>query len=122
MSRPLRVLFLCVANSARSLMAEALLRHAGGEAYAVFSAGSQPSQPDPRALAALEQVGVAVAGLRSKAVDEFADEHFDYVITLCDKSALECAALPQADESNALRAKSQPGNNAPFWRGVRVEA
>ena len=113
MSRPLRVLFLCVANSARSLMAEALLRHAGGEAYAVFSAGSQPSQPDPRALAALEQVGVAVAGLRSKAVDEFADEHFDYVITLCDKSALECAALPQADETLAWHFEDPADSHQP---------
>ena len=113
MKRPLRVLFLCVANSARSLMAEALLRHAGGEQYQVFSAGSRPGSPDPRALAALDQVGIATAGLRSKGIDEFAGEHFDYVITLCDKQALECAALPQADEVLAWHFEDPAASSQP---------
>ena len=113
MSRPLRVLFLCVANSARSLMAEALLQHAGGGQYAVCSAGSQPGQPDPRALAALELAGVAVVGLRSKSIEEFAGEHFDYVITLCDKHALECAALPPADEYLAWHFEDPADSHQP---------
>ena len=96
MSRALKVLFLCVANSARSQMAEALLRNSGGARYQAFSAGSQPAQVDPRALAALEHAGIPSEGLHSKSVDSFAGDRFDYVITLCDKSALECAALPQA--------------------------
>jgi len=113
MSRSLRVLFLCVANSARSLMAEALLRHAGGERYQVFSAGSQPTQADPRALAALQQAGIDSTGLVSKSIDQFAGEHFDYVITLCDKQALECAALPQADEVLAWHFEDPAGTAQP---------
>ncbi|GAB3372767.1 arsenate reductase ArsC [Azotobacter armeniacus] len=98
MSNKTRVLFVCVANSARSQMAEALLRHTASDHFEACSAGSQPSQVDPRALAALEQLGVSTEGLRSKALDELAGESFDYVITLCDKSALECHTLPGAGE------------------------
>ena len=97
MSQPVRVLFLCVANSARSLMAEALLRQAGGADYQVFSAGSQPGQPDPRALQALAAERVPVDGLYSKSITSLAGEHFDCVITLCDQQALECATLPAGD-------------------------
>lgn len=93
-----RVLFLCVANSARSQMAEALLRHTAPDGYEVVSAGTQPNDVDRRARLALEQFGVATDGLRSKALDEFAGEHFDYVITLCDPSAFECSTLPGAGE------------------------
>lgn len=98
MSYKTRVLFVCVANSARSQMAEALLRHTDGEHFAAFSAGTAPAMVDPRALSALEQLGVATDDLHSKSLDEFAGERFDYVITLCDKSALECQALPGAGE------------------------
>ncbi|MGV6474554.1 arsenate reductase ArsC [Azotobacter vinelandii] len=98
MSYKTRVLFVCVANSARSLMAEALLRHTDGNHFAAFSAGTAPASVDPRALSALEQLGVATDDLHSKSLDEFAGERFDYVITLCDKAALECHALPGAGE------------------------
>lgn len=98
MSYKTRVLFVCVANSARSQMAEALLRHTDGEHFAAFSAGSAPRRVDPRALSALEQLGIATDELRSKSLDEFAGERFDYVVTLCDKSALECQALPGVGE------------------------
>jgi ArsR family transcriptional regulator len=98
MSYKTRVLFVCVANSARSQMAEALLRHTDGEHFAAFSAGTAPTATDPRALSALEHLGVATDDLHSKSLDEFAGERFDYVVTLCDKSALECQALPGAGE------------------------
>lgn len=98
MTSKTRVLFLCVANSARSQMAEALLRHTDPEGYEVFSAGIQPDEVDRRARLALEQLGVASDGLRSKSLDEFAGERFDYVITLCDKAAFECSTLPGAGE------------------------
>lgn len=93
-----RVLFLCVANAARSQMAEALLRHTDPEGYEVCSAGTQPSAVDPRARMALEQVGVSTNGLHSKALEQFDGQQFDYVITLCDKSAFECSTLPGAGE------------------------
>ncbi|HLD65551.1 MAG TPA: arsenate reductase ArsC [Pseudomonas sp.] len=98
MTRKARVLFLCVANSARSQMAEALLRHTAPEDYEAFSAGIRPSELDRRAELALEQLGVSTAGLRSKSLDEFAGEYFDHVITLCDKAAFECSTLPGAGE------------------------
>lgn len=98
MTSKTRVLFLCVANSARSQMAEALLRHTAADGYEAFSAGTLPGEVDPRARLALEQLGVGSDELRSKSLDEYAGEHFDYVITLCDKSAFECSTLPAADE------------------------
>ena len=91
-----RVLFLCVANAARSQMAEALLRHTDPDGYEVCSAGTQPSAVDPRARLALEQLGVSTDGLHSKALEQFDGQQFDYVITLCDKSAFECSTLPVA--------------------------
>ena len=98
MTSKTRVLFLCVANSARSQMAEALLRHMAADTYEVFSAGTRPDKVDRHAVHALEQLGIVTDGLRSKALEEFAGERFDYVITLCDKAAFECSALPGAGE------------------------
>ncbi|MDX5372584.1 MAG: metalloregulator ArsR/SmtB family transcription factor [Pseudomonadaceae bacterium] len=98
MSQKKRVLFLCVANSSRSQMAEALLRHTDSEHFEAFSAGSAPTQVDDRARHALEQLGISTEGLFSKSVEQVVGEPFDYVITLCDKSALECLALPGAGE------------------------
>ena len=97
MSQLIKVLFVCVANSARSQLAEALLRHTDAR-FAAFSAGSKPSSVDPRTVAALESVEVDASGLRSKSIDEFQGERFDYVITLCHKSAQECQAIPNAGE------------------------
>lgn len=85
-----RVLFLCQANSARSLMGEALLRHLAGDAYVAFSAGSEPDRPHELALAALEAQGIVTQGLASQSLDDFAGEHFDAVIVLCDKARQAC--------------------------------
>lgn len=97
MKTPIKVLFVCVANSARSQLAEALLRQTD-ERFEAFSAGSKPSTVDPRTVEALESVGIEAVGLRSKSVDEFNNVQFDYVITLCDKSASECQSMPTAAE------------------------
>ncbi|MDH4608668.1 arsenate reductase ArsC [Pseudomonas sp. BN102] len=96
-SKP-RVLFVCVANAARSQLAEALLRHTDSAHFEAFSAGTAPEEIDPRTLDELQHLGISSEGLHSKSIDEFAGERFDYVITLCDKSALECHALPGAGE------------------------
>ncbi|MBB3105058.1 arsenate reductase ArsC [Azomonas macrocytogenes] len=98
MSDKTRVLFVCVANAARSQLAEALLRHTDPEHFEAFSAGTAPSAIDPNTYEVLQHLGVSTEGLRSKAIDEFAGERFEYVITLCDKSASECHALPGAGE------------------------
>ena len=85
-----RVLFLCNANSARSLMGEALLRHLAGDRFAAFSAGSEPDEPHALTLAALNKQGIATEGLASKSLEEFAGEHFAAVIVLCDKAQQAC--------------------------------
>lgn len=80
---PKSVLYLCVANSARSQMAEALTRHRFGDAMTVQSAGSAPSRVNPYAVRALEEIGVSTAGLHSKHVDTIDPDSVDLVITLC---------------------------------------
>ncbi|WP_237886452.1 arsenate reductase ArsC [Pseudomonas sp. PGPR40] len=99
MTSKVRVLFVCTANAARSQLAQALLRHTDSEHFEAFSAGTAPTQVDPRTLEALSHIGVSTEGLRSKSIDEFRGERFDYVITLCDKAAAECLSIPGADES-----------------------
>lgn len=93
-----RVLFLCVANAARSQMAEALLRHTDSEHFEAYSAGTQPGAIDPRTFQALSHLGVDTRGLRSKSLNELRGQRFDYIVTLCNKDYLECEALPQARE------------------------
>lgn len=96
-----RILFLCTGNSARSLMAEALLRNKAGSTFDVYSAGTAPAGVDSRTLEAMKQFGLATEGLRSKPVSEFAGQHFDFVITLCDKVQQECSSFPAASETLA---------------------
>lgn len=88
-----RVLFVCTANSARSLMAEALLRDMAGDRFEVASAGTQPTGPHPMALKVLEDAGISAAGLHSKRLVDVQERDWDYVITLCEKAAYECSAL-----------------------------
>lgn len=88
------VLFLCTGNSARSQMAELLLRHTAGDSFDVFSAGTDPTEIHPETLAVLEKFGVSKTEIRSKHVSEFQDQAFDYVISLCDKARLECKTYP----------------------------
>ncbi len=92
---PLNVLFLCTHNSARSILAEALLKHIGQGRFKAFSAGSSPrehQQPNPLGLQVLERAGIPTDGLRSKSWDEFATPdapHMDLIITVCDNAAGE---------------------------------
>ena len=97
--RPIRVLFVCTGNSARSIMAEALLRHIGREAFEAFSAGTHPSGVHPLAEQVLEGAAISGDGLRSKSIDEFVGVTFDYVITLCDDARAVCPVFPGADQS-----------------------
>jgi arsenate reductase len=93
MSRHYNVLFLCTGNSARSIMAEAILNHRSKGNFTAFSAGSHPSgTPRPEALAQLQSSGISIDGLRSKSWDEFAAPgapHLDFVFTVCDNAANE---------------------------------
>lgn len=87
---PVRVLFVCTHNSARSIMAEALLRGKGGERYEVYSAGTEAAEVRPLTLRVLQDAGLPTKALRSKSVDEFLGQHFDYVITVCDSARQNC--------------------------------
>ncbi|MBI1826981.1 MAG: arsenate reductase ArsC [Planctomycetes bacterium] len=89
--RPIKVLFLCTANSCRSQMAEAILRQVGGERFEAFSAGSQPAGfVHALAIDALAAIGVPIGDQRSKSWNELAATEFDAVITLCDSAAEAC--------------------------------
>lgn len=93
MSKP-KVLILCTGNSARSQMAEGLLRHEGGDRFEVFSAGTKPSFVRPEAIAVMAELGIDLSGHRSKSVEEFAGQELDYVITVCDNAKESCPIFP----------------------------
>lgn len=90
----MRVLILCTGNSARSQMAEGLLRHEGGEFFEVFSAGTKPTRVRPEAITVMRELGIDIASQRSKSLDEFAGQEFDYVITVCDNAKEICPIFP----------------------------
>jgi arsenate reductase len=92
--RPIRVLFLCTHNSARSQMAEALLRQIGGERFEVVSAGTEATRVHPLAIRAMADVGIDIAQSRSKHLNEYIGQDFDYVITVCDSANESCPIFP----------------------------
>ena len=89
-----RVLFLCTGNSARSQMAEGLLRHIAGDQFEVFSAGTRPAGLNPNAVTAMAEIGIDIAGSRSKSADEFSGQQFEYVFTVCDNAKESCPIFP----------------------------
>ncbi len=93
-----RVLILCTGNSTRSQMAEGLLRHMGGNRFDVESAGVEPSHVRPQAIEAMREIGIDISGHRSKSVDEFSGQEFDYVITVCDNANERCPVFPGKTE------------------------
>jgi len=89
-----RVLILCTGNSARSQMAEGLLRHDAGDRFEVFSAGVAPCKVRPEAIAVLRELGIDISAHHSKHVDEFTGQNFDYVLTVCDHAREICPVFP----------------------------
>jgi len=89
-----RVLILCTGNSARSQMAEGLLRRIAGDRFDVESAGVAPSLVRPEAIAVMGEIDIDISRHRSKSVDEFAGREFDHVITVCDNAAENCPVFP----------------------------
>jgi arsenate reductase (thioredoxin) len=89
-----RLLILCTANSARSQMAEGLLRAYHGDKFEVESAGTRATQVRPEAITVMKEIGIDISGHRSKVVDEFADQSFDYVLTVCDNANETCPIYP----------------------------
>ncbi len=96
---PIRVLFVCTGNSARSVMAEALLRTKGGDAFEVHSAGTEPKGINPLTLRTLAEAGIDASWARSKSVGEYLGQPFDYVITVCDQARQTCPVFPGFHES-----------------------
>lgn len=92
--RPARVLFLCTHNSARSQMAEGILRAAAGDLVEVYSAGNEPSSVHPLAVRAAAEQSVDISGQQSKHLDQFLGQSFDYVITVCDRVREQCPVFP----------------------------
>ena len=99
MSEPIRVLFVCTGNSARSIMAEALLRRHGSDRFEVHSAGTDPRGVNPLTLRVLADAGIDASWARSKSVNEFLGQRFDYVITVCDQARQVCPVFPGVHES-----------------------
>ena len=97
--QPIRVIFVCTGNSARSQMAEAILRQEGGDRFEVVSAGVSPRGVSPLAVRALAGVGIDISGATSKPVGMFLGRRFDYVITLCDRARATCPVFPGGSET-----------------------
>ena len=89
-----RVLILCTGNSARSQMAEGLLRHDAGDRFEVESAGTKPSRVRPEAIAAMKELGIDISNHKSKSVEEFTSREFDYILTVCDHAKESCPVFP----------------------------
>ncbi len=93
-----RILVLCTGNSARSQMAEGLFRHASRGGYEVASAGINPTQVRPEAIAVMNEIGIDISKHRSKSVREFDGQSFDYVVTVCDNARDNCPVFPAGTE------------------------
>lgn len=95
-SQKKRVLFLCTHNSARSQMAEGLLRHLGGGRFDAHSAGTEATRVRPLAISAMNEIGVDISRQESKTLDRYLSDPFDAVITVCDDAAEACPVFPGA--------------------------
>ena len=93
-----RVLFLCTHNSARSQMAEGLLRRLAGDRFEVFSAGTEATQVQPLAIRAMQEIGIDISGQQSKTLDRYLGEPFDAVITVCDHANEACPVFIGAEK------------------------
>ena len=122
-----RVLILCTGNSARSQMAEGLLRHLGRARYEVFSAGTKPVGLNPLAIEAMREVGIDISTQRSKSVAEFAGQQFATVITVCDNAAEQCPVFRGAPQRvhwslpDPAAVCGTPDEKLAAFRGVRDE-
>lgn len=96
---PIRVLFVCNHNSARSQLAEALLKRYGGDDFEVHSAGTEATRVNPYAIRVLGELGIDWTDARSKVINEFLDRQFDYVITVCDRAKATCPVFPGSSNS-----------------------
>jgi arsenate reductase (thioredoxin) len=120
-----RVLFLCTHNSARSQMAEGLLRHLAGDRFEAFSAGTEATRVRPLAIMAMEEIGIDISGQESKTLDRYLNEPFDCVITVCDDANEACPFFPGAQSrlhwsfEDPSRAEGSEEERLAVFRSVR---
>jgi arsenate reductase len=120
-----RVLFLCTHNSARSQMAEGLLRHMAGDRFEAMSAGTEATHVRPLAVQAMEEIGVDISGQESKTLERYLQEPFDYEITVCDDANEACPFFPGAGNrlhwsfEHPPRAEGSEEERVALFRSVR---
>jgi arsenate reductase (thioredoxin) len=120
-----RILILCTGNSARSQMAEGLLRHEGGDRFEVFSAGTKPASVRPEAISVMDEIGLDISDHRSKSVNEFIGQPLDFLITVCNSAKEVCPVFPgdvkrlhwPFDDPAAVEGSSEVRNTA--FRRIR---
>jgi arsenate reductase len=119
-----RVLFLCTGNSARSQMAEGLLRAKAGDRFEVFSAGTHPKGLHPRSVEVMKEAGIDISQQKSKDVAVFVNDKFEYVITVCDRAKQQCPIFPGAEPIHwgfDDPADASPDRELETFRRVRDE-
>ena len=122
-----RVLFVCTHNSARSQMAEGLLRHHAGQHFEAFSAGTEPGSLHPLAVRAMGELGIDISSQSPKSVDEFVSQDFDAVVTVCDQAKESCPVFPGATQQlhwsfeDPSRAQGSEAKRLEVFRRVRDE-
>src|ERR671910_154020 len=89
-----RVIFVCTHNSARSQMAEGMLRAWGGDRFEVYSAGTEATRVRPEAIAVMAEIGIDIGGHASKTLEPFVNQPFDWLVTVCDDAKEACPTLP----------------------------
>jgi arsenate reductase len=122
-----KVLFVCTHNSARSQMAEGLLRHLGGDRFEVMSAGTEATAVRPLAIRAMREVGLDISGQESKTLERYLNEPFDHVVTVCDDANEACPVFPGAANrlhwsfEDPSRAEGSEEERLAVFRRVRDE-
>ena len=122
-----KVLFLCTGNSARSQMAEGLMRHLRGNEFEVYSAGTAPKGIHPLAIEVMKEIGINISDQRSKHLDEYGETSFDYIVTLCGSAATTCPVFPGEGERihqtfpDPAAAKGTEEEKLDMFRKVRDE-
>jgi arsenate reductase len=122
-----RVLFMCTHNSARSQMAEGILRDLAGDRFEVTSAGTQATHVRPLAIRAMDEIGIDISGQESKTLERYLGESFDYVITVCDDANEACPFFPGAKKrlhwslEDPSRAEGSEEERLAIFRRVRDE-
>ena len=121
------ILFLCTGNSARSQMAEGLMRYLRGNEFEVFSAGTEPKGIHPLAIEVMQEINIDISTQRSKHLDEYGEAFFDYIVTLCESAATSCPVFPGDGEKihhsfpDPAAATGSKEENMVMFRKVRDE-